>query len=203
MKKELSRHRETFAIKDETDLDKEFDIDKSKMKRRKDVIAHSGRLTDLIRNQKRLSEYAMQNPFKNAIDPHNASKSIQDKFTDPMLNIQKAAESSYEYRSNIHRALNSMYVGYDSVEVLDRLSSAPGGNRSRSSSREGFNSSGQANNLVVQQREARDKLLYNQLSSGIIPENLLKSGKGFDNLITLDLSHYGLGDEMGLCLGKR
>jgi hypothetical protein len=45
--------------------------------------------------------------------------------------------------------------------------------------------------------------LYNQLKLGIIPEKLFKRTVDRGALQTLDLSFFGLGDEMGLCLGMR
>lgn len=48
---------------------------------------------------------------------------------------------------------------------------------------------------------ARDVLLMNQLRSGLIPERLLKRIPNSRNLVVLHLSHFGLGDELGMCLG--
>ena len=48
---------------------------------------------------------------------------------------------------------------------------------------------------------AKDVLLINQLKSGIIPEQLLKRAPSSMNLMSLNLAHYGLGDELGKCLG--
>lgn len=48
---------------------------------------------------------------------------------------------------------------------------------------------------------AKDVLLMNQLRSGLIPEQLLKRVPNSMNLVVLHLSHYGLGDELGKCLG--
>lgn len=48
---------------------------------------------------------------------------------------------------------------------------------------------------------AKDVLLMNQLRSGLIPEQLLKKVPNSMNLVVLHLSHFGLGDELGKCLG--
>jgi hypothetical protein len=48
---------------------------------------------------------------------------------------------------------------------------------------------------------ARDVLLTNELKSGKIPEQLLKKVPNTMGLIAINLSHYGLGDELGICLG--
>jgi hypothetical protein len=48
---------------------------------------------------------------------------------------------------------------------------------------------------------ARDVLLMNELRSGKIPEQLLKKVPNTAGLIAINLSHYGLGDDLGICLG--
>lgn len=48
---------------------------------------------------------------------------------------------------------------------------------------------------------AKDVLLMNQLRSGLIPEQLLRKVPNSMNLVVLHLSHFGLGDELGKCLG--
>lgn len=51
-------------------------------------------------------------------------------------------------------------------------------------------------------RYAQDVLLLAQMKAGVLPEQLISSG--FDKTkktISIDVSHYGLGDEHGKCLG--
>ena len=48
---------------------------------------------------------------------------------------------------------------------------------------------------------ARDVLLTNELKAGKIPEQLLKKVPNTMGLIAINLAHYGLGDELGICLG--
>ena len=48
---------------------------------------------------------------------------------------------------------------------------------------------------------ANDVLLASQLKKGVLPENIFRRKPGHESTVSLDLSHYGLGDEMGLCLG--
>lgn len=52
-------------------------------------------------------------------------------------------------------------------------------------------------------RYAQDVLLLAQLKAGVLPEQLImgSGNKKADN-ITIDVSHYGLGDEHGKCLGQ-
>lgn len=59
----------------------------------------------------------------------------------------------------------------------------------------------------AKRRYAQDVLLLSQLKAGILPEQLIMGtgNRNADNL-SIDVSHYGLGDEhgkcLGLCLGK-
>ena len=57
--------------------------------------------------------------------------------------------------------------------------------------------------LEVKKRIAQDMLLHQQLSRGVIPEQLLRKIPRMGDLISLDLSLYGIGDDLCLCLGKR
>jgi hypothetical protein len=156
------------------------------IKRKKDIIATSGRLTDLIRSQKRLSSAQTSN-----ISATDISKSIKSKYA--FINDDES-EAFNDISLNISRALNSRYIGYDSIEVLQAIDGRP-------------NSSLKNTNLKddssLQRRNAKDKLIYNQLQKGIIPENLFKNGTDHGKFISLDLSYFGLGDELGFCLGKR
>jgi hypothetical protein len=52
-------------------------------------------------------------------------------------------------------------------------------------------------------RYAEDLLLLKEMKAGVLPEQLLKKIPNTANLITLDLSHFGIGDELGCCLGTR
>lgn len=56
--------------------------------------------------------------------------------------------------------------------------------------------------LRNQRQDAQDKLLYGQLKLNKIPENLFRKGTTYENMLVLDFSYFGLGDELGLCLGK-
>lgn len=53
----------------------------------------------------------------------------------------------------------------------------------------------------TQKRLAQDRLLFNQLEAGILPETFIKPG-GDPRSIMINLSRYGIGDARGLCLGK-
>lgn len=48
-------------------------------------------------------------------------------------------------------------------------------------------------------REAQDRLLLNQLDSGMLPELFIKPG-GDPRYVAIDLLKYGIGDQRGLCL---
>lgn len=52
-------------------------------------------------------------------------------------------------------------------------------------------------------RHAQDLLMLREMRAGILPEQLLKKIPRMGNLISIDLSHYGIGDELGRCLGTR
>lgn len=52
-------------------------------------------------------------------------------------------------------------------------------------------------------RRAQDALLFREIKSGLIPEQLLKKIPRMGALVSLDLSYYSLGDELGHCLGQR
>lgn len=52
-------------------------------------------------------------------------------------------------------------------------------------------------------RRAQDVLLSQQLRLGVIPEQLLRKIPRMGDLISLDLSHYSMGDDLGICLGRR
>jgi hypothetical protein len=56
---------------------------------------------------------------------------------------------------------------------------------------------------VEKKRRAQDVLLSQQLRQGIIPEQLLRKIPRMGELISLDLSHYGMGDSLCICLGRR
>jgi hypothetical protein len=102
----------------------------------------------------------------------------------------------FDLRSAISRALSSTYIGYDRMEILGRITTPASARPSSRQPTEG-------QHKILQRRDAQDKLLFNQLKLGIIPENLFKRSASSSHLQTLDLSYFGLGDEMGLCLGLR
>jgi hypothetical protein len=52
-------------------------------------------------------------------------------------------------------------------------------------------------------RYAQDLLLFRELKAGLIPEQLLKKIPRMGALVSLDLSHFSMGDELCQCLGKR
>ena len=54
-----------------------------------------------------------------------------------------------------------------------------------------------------QKRLAQDMLLVKELEGGILPEDLLKKLPYMRHVTTLDLSHFGIGDGLGQCLGYR
>lgn len=54
----------------------------------------------------------------------------------------------------------------------------------------------------IEKREAQDKLLFLQLDAGVLPEAFIKPSAD-PNFLTVDLSNYGIGDDRGVCLGKR
>eukprot|EP00603_Paraphysomonas_imperforata_P008260 CAMPEP_0114432380 /NCGR_PEP_ID=MMETSP0103-20121206/11125_1 /TAXON_ID=37642 ORGANISM="Paraphysomonas imperforata, Strain PA2" /NCGR_SAMPLE_ID=MMETSP0103 /ASSEMBLY_ACC=CAM_ASM_000201 /LENGTH=1408 /DNA_ID=CAMNT_0001602053 /DNA_START=145 /DNA_END=4371 /DNA_ORIENTATION=- len=51
-------------------------------------------------------------------------------------------------------------------------------------------------------RKAQDLLLSQELRQGVIPEQLLRKIPRMGDLISLDLSHYSMGDDLCLCLGR-
>lgn len=55
--------------------------------------------------------------------------------------------------------------------------------------------------LEDQKMHAKDLLLLAQLRNGRIPEQLLKRVPQSVSLVQLNLAHFGMGDELGLCLG--
>jgi hypothetical protein len=57
--------------------------------------------------------------------------------------------------------------------------------------------------LEGKKRHAQDLLMLREMRAGILPEQLLKKIPRMGNLISVDLSHYGIGDELGRCLGTR
>lgn len=57
--------------------------------------------------------------------------------------------------------------------------------------------------VAEKKRRAQDVLLSQQLRQGIIPEQLLRKIPRMGELISLDLSHYSMGDDLGACLGRR
>jgi hypothetical protein len=60
-----------------------------------------------------------------------------------------------------------------------------------------------AHTVKEKKRRAQDVLLGQQLRLGVIPEQLLRKIPRMGDLISLDLSHYGMGDSLCICLGKR
>lgn len=52
-------------------------------------------------------------------------------------------------------------------------------------------------------RHAQDILMLREIRAGVLPEQLLKKVPHMGNLISIDLSHFSLGDELGRCLGTR
>jgi hypothetical protein len=50
-------------------------------------------------------------------------------------------------------------------------------------------------------RHAQDILMLREIKAGILPEQLLKKIPHMGNLISVDLSHFSLGDDLGKCLG--
>lgn len=56
---------------------------------------------------------------------------------------------------------------------------------------------------VERKRYSEDLLLVQELKSGVLPEQLLKRMPDIQNLVSLDLSFYGIGDQLGHCLGCR
>jgi hypothetical protein len=57
--------------------------------------------------------------------------------------------------------------------------------------------------LDGRKRHAQDILMLREIRAGVVPEQLLKKIPSMGNLVSVDLSHYGLGDELGKCLGTR
>ena len=52
-------------------------------------------------------------------------------------------------------------------------------------------------------RRAQDALLFREIKAGLIPEQLLKKIPRMGALVSLDLSYFSLGDDLGNCLGQR
>lgn len=59
------------------------------------------------------------------------------------------------------------------------------------------------NTVEQRKRFAQDSLLFREIKAGLIPEQLLKKIPRMGALVSLDLSHFSLGDELCCCLGKR
>lgn len=57
--------------------------------------------------------------------------------------------------------------------------------------------------IEAKKRHAQDILMLREMRAGVLPEQLLKRIPRMGNLISIDLSHFGIGDELGKCLGTR
>eukprot|EP01041_Mallomonas_annulata_P000200 gene200-359_t len=56
--------------------------------------------------------------------------------------------------------------------------------------------------IDIKRRHAQDILLVKELEAGVLPENLLRKVPHMKYVTKVDLSHYGIGDGLGKCLGK-
>lgn len=133
--------------------------------------------------------------------PHSTKPSTplarDSRSREGLQNRMKSLEVGSEYhdtspvlRSSVRRALSSMYLGYDKVEIY----------RAQNTLTDELEHD--IVELRLQQRATQDTLLYDQLKSGILPENLFRRGNTLEKMFILDLNFYNLGDEMGVCLGN-
>lgn len=130
--------------------------------------------------------------------------------------------------SRIRRAIRSKFVGYEYPEVMDvkevAINQSPSldsrspnrktifdddENSVTSQSIETLTStttikvdfSKSAGTAEGKRRYAQDVLLLSQIKAGILPEQFIKSNSS--SSIDIDLSHYGIGDDHGVCFGQR
>ena len=109
----------------------------------------------------------------------------------------KAGRESYSGTlSHAKRATRSLYANFNSW--ADLQSSSLQSSLSRAGGKEQLLESAEE-----RKRLAQDALLWNEIKAGLIPERLLKKVPRMGALVSLDLSYFGLGDELCSCLGNR
>jgi len=194
MGNEFNRQRETFSLPNKVSDEHIWSpLGQSDSRRQAVTKEKPRRLTTLSQQQHKLEKLVdvdiarLVDVGKEADNARSRKKSNDAK--------DQLDSDVFDHRSAILRALHSTYIGYDRTDILDRIGTSQS---SRPQSRQDGNPS-----KIIQHREAQDKLLYSQLKLGIIPEKLFKKTIDRNIFQTLDLSYFGLGDEMGQCLGSR
>jgi len=142
------------------------------------------------------------------------------------LDVQSEAQevSSSTYLARLRRATQSRYLGYESKSYVNNNTSNTQTRTvtsprilpsSRAPDDEVMLDAKETNvdvtlnffkrfeNLEGKKRLAQDSLLLKELELGILPEHLLKKLPHMKHVTTIDLSHYGIGDKLGICLGLR
>jgi hypothetical protein len=100
--------------------------------------------------------------------------------------------------SRMSRAMNASLIGHHyPEEVMDKAK------MSDDTFGQSFCMSLKDQSAEGKKRHAQDLLMLREMRAGILPEQLLKRIPRMGNLISIDLSHYGIGDELGKCLGTR
>lgn len=131
----------------------------------------------------------------NEDDDSSTVKSPQHSITSDMRGGH-SVEHSPNKMNRLYRAVQASLNGYTYPEEEEDL--APTGldlmgHVSVSSLKD--------QSIQGKKRHAQDILLLREIKAGILPEQLLKKVPGMGNLISIDLSHFSIGDELGKCLG--
>ena len=131
--------------------------------------------------------------------------------------------SSSTYLARIRRATRSRYLGYDSQSYINNITfNNNNNNNNEVSTPQGLKAAASPimeegsieydatkefcrrfEHVEGKKRLAQDSLLLKELELGILPEHLLKKLPHMKHITTLDLSHYGIGDKLCMCLGLR
>lgn len=101
--------------------------------------------------------------------------------------------------SRMTRAARAHYAGFDYVDEAPLQQYGDDDSLNSSLSPMSLSDVSQAG----KKRYAQDILLLKELRAGLLPEQLLKRIPGMGDLVSVDLSHFGIGDDVGMCLGPR
>lgn len=152
--------------------------------------------SSIAKRQNMFAKQRANSKIDYAEDPAETDRMMEEHAK--MSTILPATKISSEYScsvlSRIKRVSRTIFNNADAAN----FSGDTGENDSH------FDSDQWAMSTVEQKkRHAQDTLLFREIKSGLIPEQLLKKIPRMGALVSLDLSYYSLGDELCACLGKR
>jgi hypothetical protein len=178
----LNAQKLKTATEDENDTDSDTSNAESSQK-------------DKPRNQRSLTRSLSS--IQNRADKFRAQRGLSQDIIDE--SDEAKTEANLHAMTHLKQADNQEY----SCNSLGRIKRAHFSHLNGCEIGNSVDGDGVERSVDEKKRRAQDLLLAQELKRGIIPEQLLRKIPRMGDLISLDLSHYSMGDELCICLGNR